>query len=101
MCSYRDDLAKFNDTGAVLLGISPQDVESHERWAANKGFHFPLLADPEKKVIDAYGVGAPVIGVRRSVFVVDAEGIVRFADRKLIGATFVPADKLVPVLASL
>jgi peroxiredoxin Q/BCP len=101
MCSYRDDLAKFNDTGAVLLGISPQDLDSHEKWAANKGFHFPLLADPEKKVIDAYGVGAPVIGVRRSVFVVDPEGVVRFADRKLIGATFVPADKLVPVLSSL
>ena len=44
------------------------------------------------------GVGAPVIGVRRSVFVIDGEGIVRFAHRKLIGATFVPIDKLVPVL---
>src|SRR4051795_4497681 len=58
MCSYRDDLAKFNDTGAVLLGISPQDVDSHERWAEKKGFTFPLLADPEKKVIEAYGVSA-------------------------------------------
>ena len=47
---------------------------------------------------DAYGVGAPIIGVRRSVFVVDGGGIVRYTDRKLIGATFVPADKLVPVL---
>jgi peroxiredoxin Q/BCP len=101
MCSYRDDLAKFNDTGAVLLGISPQDVDSHERWAEKKGFHFPLLADPDKKVIEAYGVGAPLIGVRRSVFVVDGDGVVRFTDRKLIGATFVPADKLVPVLQQL
>jgi peroxiredoxin Q/BCP len=101
MCSYRDDLAKFNDTGAVLLGISPQDVDSHERWAEKKGFHFPLLADVDKKVIESYGVGAPVIGVRRSVFVVDAGGVVRFTDRKLIGATFVPADKLVPVLQQL
>jgi peroxiredoxin Q/BCP len=101
MCSYRDDLAKFNDTGAVLLGISPQDVDSHERWAEKKGFHFPLLADVDKQVIAAYGVGAPLIGVRRSVFVVDGGGIVKFTDRKLIGATFVPADKLVPVLQSL
>jgi peroxiredoxin Q/BCP len=101
MCSYRDDLAKFNDTGAILLGISPQDVESHERWADKKGFHFPLLADVDKKVVEAYGVGAPLIQVRRSVFVVDGEGVVRFSDRKLIGATFVPADKLVPVLASI
>jgi len=101
LCSYRDDLAKFNDTGAVLLGISPQDVDSHESWASDKGFHFPLLADVDLEVINAYGVGAPLIKVRRSVFVVDGEGIVRFADRKLIGATFVPADKLVPVLTQL
>jgi peroxiredoxin Q/BCP len=87
--------------GAVVLGISPQDLDSHERWAAKLGLPFVLLADTEKKVIGAYGVGAPIIGVRRSVFVVDGEGVVRFADRKVIGATFVSADKLVPLLASL
>ncbi len=98
MCSYRDNFERLRATGAVLLGISPQDVESHETWAEKKRLHFPLLADVDKKVIEAYGVGAPLISVRRSVFVVDAAGIVRFADRKLIGATFVPIDKLVPVL---
>jgi len=102
MCSYRDNLSALDPTGAVLLGISPQDVESHERWAAKKGFHFPLLADVDKKVIELYGVkGSGFIAVRRSVFVVDGEGIVRFADRKLIGATFVPIDKLVPILEKL
>ena len=98
MCSYRDNLSELTATGAVLLGISPQDVASHEAWAEKKGFTFPLLADTDKKVIEAYGVGAPVIGVRRSVFVVDPAGKVVFTDRKLIGATFVPIDKLVPVL---
>ena len=101
MCSYRDNLSDLEATGAVLLGISPQDVASHEAWAEKKGFTFPLLADVDKTAIEAYGVGAPVIGVRRSVFVVDAEGKVAFADRKLIGATFVPLDKLVPVLQKL
>ena len=70
-------------------------------WPTKHNFPFPLLADTDKTVIEAYGVGAPIIGVRRSVFVVDGEGIVRYADRKLIGATFVPTDKLVPVLAGL
>jgi thioredoxin-dependent peroxiredoxin len=98
MCSYRDNLSDLDATGAVLLGISPQDVASHEKWAEKKGFTFPLLADVDKKAIEAYGVGAPLVGVRRSVFVVDAEGKVAFADRKLIGATFVPIDKLVPIL---
>ncbi len=101
MCSYRDNLADLEATGAVLLGISPQDVASHEAWAAKKGFTFPLLADVDKSVIEAYGVGAPLIGVRRSVFVVDKAGKIAFADRKLIGATFVPVDKLVRILEKL
>ena len=98
MCSYRDNYTDLEATGAVLLGISPQDVDSHARWAEKQGFHFPLLADVDRKVIEAYGVGAPIIKVRRSVFVVDENGVVQFADRKLIGATFVPVDKLVPLL---
>jgi peroxiredoxin Q/BCP len=100
MCSYRDNIEDL-PADAVLLGISPQSVEKHDEWIKAKGFHFPLLADTEKKVIKAYGVDAPLINVRRSVFVVDGDGIVRFADRKLIGATFVPIDKLVPVLSSI
>lgn len=101
LCSYRDDWSRFEETGAVLLGISPQDVDSHEKFAQKRNFPFPLLADTDKAVIEAYGVGAPIIGVRRSVFVVDGGGIVRYADRKLIGATFVPADTLVPILETL
>ena len=102
MCSYRDDFSKFEESGAVLLGISPQDVDSHENWAKQRGFHFPLLADTEKKVIELYGVrGGKLIPAKRSVFVVGPDGIVRFVDRKVVGATFVSADKLVPVLAGI
>jgi thioredoxin-dependent peroxiredoxin len=101
MCSYRDDFSAFEKIGAVLLGLSPQDVDSHEKWAEKRNLPFPLLADVDKNVVDAYGVGGPIIGVRRSVFVVDREGIVRFADRKLIGATFVPVDKMVAVIEAL
>jgi len=102
MCSYRDNLSELTDTGAVLLGISPQDVDSHEKWAEKRGFHFPLLADTEKQVIELYGVkGGKLIAVKRSVFVVGPDGKVAFVDRKVVGATFVSADKLVPVLAQL
>jgi len=101
LCSYRDDWSRFEEIGAVLLGISPQDVDSHEKFAQKRDFPFPLLADTDKRTIEAYGVGAPILGVRRSVFVVDSGGIVRYADRKLIGATFVPADTLVPILETL
>ena len=102
MCQYRDQFAEFEGVEAVLLGISPQDVDSHEKWIEKKQFPFPLLADTEKKVIELYGVrGGKLIAVKRSVFVVGPDGIVRFVDRKVVGATFVSADKLVPVLAGI
>ena len=91
----------FEAAGAVVLGISPQDLDSHEKWAEKMSIPYALLSDVEKNVIDLYGVGAPLIGVRRSVFVVDPEGIVRFVNRKVLGATFVPASTLVPVLEKL
>ncbi len=94
MCSYRDHFDEFEGVSAVLLGISPQDVDSHERWAARRNLPFPLLADTDKRVIDAYGVGAPILGVRRSVFIVDAKGIVRYKHVALVGATFRKADEL-------
>jgi thioredoxin-dependent peroxiredoxin len=82
-----------------VLGISPQDLDSHERWAEKKGLPFALLADVDKTVITLYGVkGVGLIPVRRSVFVIDEAGILQFANRKLLGATFVSADTLLPVL---
>ena len=102
MCSYRDDFSKFDESGAVLLGISPQDVDSHEKWAEKRGFHFPLLADTDMSVVELYGVkGGKLIAVKRSVFVIGPDGNVAFVDRKVVGATFVSADKLVPILATL
>jgi peroxiredoxin Q/BCP len=82
-----------------VLGISPQDLDSHEKWAAKRELPFILLADVEKKVIALYGVkGAAFIAVKRSVFVIDETGIIRFADRKMLGATFVSFDRLAPML---
>ena len=85
-----------------MLGISPQDLDSHERWAQKLGIPYALLADVDKKVIDLYGVrGVAFIPVKRSVFVVDKEGVVRFANRKALGATFVKADTLAPIIEKL
>jgi peroxiredoxin Q/BCP len=98
MCSYRDEFEVFQGVEAVLLGISPQDVDSHEKWAKKRNLQFPLLADADRVVAKQYGVAAPVIGIRRSVFVIDGEGVVRYKDMKLIGATFEKADKLAGIL---
>jgi thioredoxin-dependent peroxiredoxin len=61
-----------------VLAISPQDVDSHARWIEQEDFPFALLADTDMNVISAYGLRAPGVGVRRSVFLIDTGGIIRF-----------------------
>jgi thioredoxin-dependent peroxiredoxin len=93
--SYNDDLGDFTDLGAEILAISPQDVTSHERFSGKHGFGFPLLADTEKSVGEAYGVLGPLGFYRRSVFVVDGEGIIRYAHRAMAGLTYRRSEELV------
>ena len=93
---YTADVEKFTEVGAQVLAISPQSVESHEGFACKQqGFGFPLLADTEKIVGDAYGILGPLGFYRRSAFVIDAAGIIRYAHRSLTGITFRPTDELV------
>ena len=93
--SYSVDAPRFDGVGAVVLGISPQDVESHEAFAARNELTMPLLADVDKAVGRAYGVLGPVGFYRRSVFVVDGEGIIRYAHRAVAGLTYRPTEELV------
>lgn len=94
--AYTDDVRDFADAGAQVLAISPQTVESHAGFAAAQGgFAFPLLADVGKAVGQAYGVVGPVGFYRRSAFVVDARGLVRYAHRAIGGLTFRPTRELV------
>ena len=98
---YNADLGQFSDLGVQLLAISPQDVASHEAFADKHDFQFPLLADPDKEVGAAYGILGPLGFYRRSIFVVDAAGTVRYAHRSLTGATFRSSAQLLEVLADL
>jgi peroxiredoxin len=93
--SYNNELSAFDEVGAQVLAISSQDVESHEQFAAKHGFKFPLLADVDKVVAGLYGTVGPLGFPRRSVFVVDAQGIVRYAHRAIAGLTFRSVDELV------
>jgi peroxiredoxin Q/BCP len=93
--TYNTDLSQFADLGAQILAISPQSVESHERFAGVHGFKFPLLADTEVAVGRAYGILGPVGFYRRSVFVIDGEGHIRYAHRAAAGLTFRKTDELV------
>jgi peroxiredoxin Q/BCP len=94
--AYTNDIDTFAAAGAQVLAISPQSVESHEDFACRqRGFAFPLLADTQKIVGDAYGILGLLGFYRRSAFVVDADGIIRYAHRSLTGLTFRPTSELV------
>jgi len=94
--AYTEDIDSFNATGAQVLAISPQSVTSHDDFSCKQGgFGFPLLADTDKAVGDAYGILGPLGFYRRSAFVIDAEGIVRYAHKAVAGLTFRSTDELV------
>jgi peroxiredoxin Q/BCP len=92
---YTADFDEFEGVDAQILAISPQDVPSHEGFSSKHGFKFPLLADTDKEVGDAYGVLGPVGFYRRSVFVVDKDGVIRYAHRAIAGLTYRSTDELV------
>ncbi len=93
--SYNNELSAFEGVGAQVLAISAQDMSSHESFAAKHGFKFPLLADTDKNVANAYGTVGPLGFPRRSVFVVDPAGVVRYAHRAIAGLTFRPVEELI------
>ena len=100
LSEYNTDLGSFQALGVELLAISPQDVDSHVRFAVKYGFAFPLLADVDKEVGEAYGILGPLGFYRRSLFVIDREGVVRYAHRSLTGATFKPSTELLDAITS-
>ena len=100
--AYNDGLERFQALGAQVLAISAQDVPTHERFSSKHGgFEFPLLADTDKSVAAAYGILGPIGFPRRSVFIVDGDGVVRYAHRAIAGLTYRPVNELVDALARL
>jgi len=86
MCAYSDSVADLHLFDAVVWGVSPQDVASHQSFAEGRRLKMPLLSDMDRSVARAYGVLGPV-GLRRSVFVVDASG--RIAWRRVVALNVV------------
>jgi thioredoxin-dependent peroxiredoxin len=85
-CQFNDNLRAFNRAGVKVVGISPDGAEKHKKFRAKYGLKFPLLSDPEHKVMAEYGAwgektlyGKKTIGVIRSTFLVDAKGKVKRA----------------------
>ena len=77
-CEFRDNIFAYRDVGAVILGISVDDVASHKAFAEQHSLPFTILADPDKSVTTAYGTLKEYIGIaklaRRDTFIIDPQG---------------------------
>ena len=101
----RDAWSDFERAGAVVLGVSPDDVSSHESFRADYELPFTLLADPEHVAANAYGVwgeksryGRTYMGINRSTFVIGPDGIVQKVMRDVKPATH--ADDVLAALSA-
>ncbi|GJL54566.1 MAG: hypothetical protein NPIRA02_16980 [Nitrospirales bacterium] len=80
-CSFRDGLRDIRKRGAIVIGVSPDSVESHQKFSKKFELNFPLLSDVEKTMLQAYGVwkeksmyGRTYMGVERTTFIIDEKG---------------------------
>lgn len=80
-CAFRDRSAELQAWGTVVLGVSTDDVQSHQRFCEKYSLNFPLLADPSHEVAEAYGAwrektlyGKKSIGIQRSTYLIDSDG---------------------------
>jgi peroxiredoxin Q/BCP len=83
-CNLRDNFALLKSEGITIIGISPDDEKSHKKFEVKFSLPFPLLADPEHKIIDKYGVwgdkqlyGRKYLGLHRTTFLIDEKGMIR------------------------
>jgi thioredoxin-dependent peroxiredoxin len=97
-CSYRDRADDFASLEATVVGISSQDLASHEQFAAKHDLNVPLLADADKEVAKAYSAFSSRLGTKRAVVVIDEQGIVRHRHDHLVGLDYQSVDELKSVL---
>lgn len=83
-CNLRDNFPLLQKKGFEVAGVSPDDVKSHKKFEAKYKLPFTLLADPERKIIDQFGVwgkkklfGREYMGVHRTTFLIDEKGVIR------------------------
>ena len=89
-CDLRDAMGEFTSIGAVILGVSPDSQQSHEKFKSKYDLNFPLLVDSDHAVATAYGVwveksmyGKKYMGIERSTFIIDEEGTLEAVWRKV------------------
>ncbi|HEV2980403.1 MAG TPA: peroxiredoxin [Solirubrobacteraceae bacterium] len=100
-CSYRDRAGDFAGLDATVVGISAQDVDSHNAFTAKHSLNVPLLADVDHSVAKKYGAAGAPLGTKRAVVIVDEDGIVRYRHDHLLGLDYQSVDDLKKALEAL
>ena len=105
-CEFRDLMPRFQKGAAVILGVSPDGVKSHQKFKVKYELPFTLLADTEHAVAEKYGVwkeksmyGRKYMGIERTTFLIDAKGVLREVFEKVKPAGH--ADEVAAALAAL
>jgi thioredoxin-dependent peroxiredoxin len=100
-CSYRDRAEDFAALNATVVGISSQDLESHEGFIAKNNLNVPLLADTDKQVAKSYSAYSSRLGTKRAAIVIDEQGIVRHRHDHMLGLDYQSVDDLKAALGML
>ena len=100
-CSYRDRAEDFAALDATVVGISSQGLDSHAAFTAKHSLNVPLLADVDSAVAKAFSAHSARLGTKRSVIVIDEQGIVRDRHDHLLGLDYQSVDELKAALAAI
>ena len=101
MCSVRDHWEDYQATGAEVVGISTNSVQSHKDFAEHHNLPLRLLADVDARVAKSYGANSLIPGkVARSVFVIDADGVIRYRDVRPLGLFRPKDDEIIKAIKS-
>jgi peroxiredoxin Q/BCP len=100
-CSYRDRAGDFAALDATVVGISSQDLASHEAFTAKHSLNVPLLADTGGAVAKSFSAHGGPLGTKRAVIVIDEQGVVRHRHDHLLGLDYQSVDELKAALQAL
>jgi peroxiredoxin Q/BCP len=100
LCEYRDGIESFAGLGVSVVGISSDNLESHQKFRSKHDLPFVLLSDPDLEVAKLYG-SKGMFGMKRAVFLIDEDGIVRYAHIEALAVFRRRANELLEVIEML
>lgn len=80
-CTFRDNMPNFEALDVLVLGVSPDNAESHEKFTKKHDLNFSLLSDENSELCRKFDIGRGLLGIERTTFVIDGEGIIRWIER--------------------